>query len=145
LRTRPRDIEQAAFSIVTASGNARQNRRWNEHVERRRNLRYVVNNTRFLPLPWVEGTNAASRVLSPASKRLPAERQARCGYRPRPIETVVPVDRFTGNCYRAANRIHAGHTKGRGRMDRHFKAEVGRKAMFVYPLVQDAARQLRTR
>jgi hypothetical protein len=30
-------------------------------------------------------------------------------------------------------------------MDRHFKAAVAKKVMWLYPLVKDAARQLRTR
>lgn len=193
---RPHDVDYASFSIVTRSGNAKQNQRWNEYIERyhylgygvslgphikyfvnvedvpiaclafagaawrveardgwigwgdgqrHRNLRYVVNNTRFLMLPWIASPNLASRLLSLAAKRLPIDWYARYGYRPWLLETFVPTDRYLGTCYRAANWIHVGHTKGRGRMDRHFKARVGQKAMFIYPLVKDAARRLRTR
>ena len=46
---------------------------------------------------------------------------------------------------RAANWLGVGHTKGRGRMDRHFKADVVTKAMFLYPLVKDAASRLQAR
>ena len=50
-----------------------------------------------------------------------------------------------GTCYRAANWLEVGRTKGRGQMDRQFKAKVAKKTMFLYPLVNDAARRLRTR
>lgn len=117
---------------------------WSEE-SRRRNLSYVVNNTRFLILPWVSSPNLASRVLSLVVRRLPQDWQRRYGYRPLLLETFVPSERYRGTCYQAANWIVVGCTQGRGRMDRHFKADVGKKAMWLYPLVKDAASQLRTR
>ena len=117
---------------------------WSD-AQRQRNLRLVVNNSRFLILPWIDSPNLASRLLSLAAKRLPIDWQARYGYRPLLLETFVATDRFPGTCYRAANWLGVGHTKGRGRMDRHFKADVVTKAMFLYPLVKDAAGRLQTR
>ena len=117
---------------------------WSD-AQRQRNLRLVVNNSRFLILPWIDSPNLASRLLSLAAKRLPTDWQARYGYRPLLLETFVATDRFPGTCYRAANWLGVGHTKGRGRMDRHFKADVVTKAMFLYPLVKDAAGRLQTR
>jgi hypothetical protein len=43
---------------------------WNEH-QRRDNLHRIVNNARFLILPWVTARNLASRILATAAKRLP--------------------------------------------------------------------------
>jgi hypothetical protein len=106
--------------------------------ERERNLRYVVNNTRFLVLPWVQVKNLASRLLALAARRLPVDWQRLYGYRPSLLETFVHTDRHKGVCYKAANWIFVGETKGRGRMDRHFEAKLPRKAMFVYPLTPDA-------
>jgi len=193
---RPRSIDRASLTLVTGSGNAKQERLWNEYVERyhylgygvplgphlkyfvsvqqepiaclafsgaawrvharerwigwsdeqrRRNLSYVVNNTRFLIFPWIEIPNLASRLLSLAAKRLPDDWHARYAYRPLLLETFVHTERYPGTCYRAANWTLVGHTKGRGRMDRHFKAGLAKKAMLLYPLVKDAASQLRTR
>lgn len=193
---RPRDIGRASLSLVTGSGDTKQERLWNEYVERyhylgygvpigahvkyfvsvqqepigclafsgaawrveardrwigwsdeqrRRNLRYVVNNTRFLLFPWVQSPNLASRVLSLAARRLANDWHGRYAYRPLLLETFVHSERYRGTCYRAANWILVGHTKGRGRMDRQFKADVAKKAMLLYPLVKDVASRLRAR
>ena len=48
-----------------------------------------------------------------------------------------------GSCYRAANWILVGETKGRGRMDRHFRADQPRKLIFVYPLDHHVPARLR--
>ena len=115
---------------------------WSEE-QRRRNLRYVVNNTRFLIFPWIAVPNLASRLLSLAVRRLPADWNRLYAYRPLLLETFVHAERHTAACYRAANWTWVGHTKGRGRMDRHFKAAVPKKAVLLYPLVKDASERLR--
>jgi hypothetical protein len=75
-------------------------------------------------------------------RRAPARRLAndwhgRYAYRPLLLETFVRSQRYRGTCYRAANWILVGHTKGRGRMDRQFKTDVAKKAMLLYPRVKD--------
>lgn len=105
--------------------------------QRERNLRYVVNNTRFLVLPWVQVKNLASRLLALAARRLTEDWQRIYGYRPCLIETFVHTDRHKGICYKAANWIFVGETKGRGKMDSHRQAKLLRKTMFVYPLTSD--------
>jgi hypothetical protein len=75
---------------------------------------------------------------------VPDDWYARYSYRPLLLETFVHTERHPGTCYRAANWISVGRTKGRGRMDRQFKADVPKKAMLLYPLVKDAASRLRT-
>jgi hypothetical protein len=110
--------------------------------ERQRNLHHVVNNTRFLVLPWVQVKNLASRLLALATRRLPDDWQERYGYRPCLIETFVHADRHKGVCYKAANWISVGETAGRGKMDRYHQSNVPRKTMFLYPLVSDARRIL---
>jgi hypothetical protein len=115
---------------------------WSEE-QRKRNLRYVVNNTRFLIFPWIAVPNLASRLLSLAVRRLPADWNRLYAYRPLLLETFVHAERHTAACYRAANWTWVGHTKGRGRMDRHFKAAVPKKAVLLYPLVKDASERLR--
>lgn len=47
--------------------------------ERERNLHRMVNNARFLILPWIRHRNLASRALTLISRRLPDDWQARYG------------------------------------------------------------------
>jgi hypothetical protein len=103
--------------------------------QRQRNLQKVVNNSRFLILPWVKVKNLASSVLALASRSVSKDWQSCYGYRPVVIETLVDKSRFAGTCYKAANFIYVGTTTGRGRMDREH-ASHGRspKDIYVYPL-----------
>ena len=71
--------------------------------QRQRNLHLVVNNARFLILPWIQCKNLASRILALVSRRLPDDWYARYAYRPVLLETFVEKPRFTGTCYKAAN------------------------------------------
>jgi hypothetical protein len=115
---------------------------WNGE-ERERNLRYVVNNTRFVVFPWVSVRNLASRLLALAAKRIAADWQRLYAYRPLLLETFVDSERYAGTCYRAANWVMVGYTKGRGKLDRQFKANLSKKAVLLYPLTKDATKRLR--
>lgn len=116
---------------------------WDEPA-RRRNLQRVVNQSRFLILPWVHIANLASVILSRALRRLSQDWKARYAIEPLLVETLVDESRYRGHCYRAANWIRLGVTSGRGRMDReHLREGVAPKAVWIYPLVTDAAHQLR--
>jgi len=115
---------------------------WDDAV-RRRNLQRVVNNSRFLILPWVRVRNLASTILSRVAKRLPEDWNAAYGVEPVLLETLVDPTRFDGGCYRAANWIALGQTTGRGRMDRHsLRVGAAPKRVLIYPLVKDAAERL---
>ncbi len=82
---------------------------------RAQNLRFVVNNTRFLILPWVQSRNLASKILSLCARQVPNDWEARYGYQPVLFETFVEKQRFRGTCYKAANWIHVGETTGLGK------------------------------
>ena len=117
---------------------------WNAE-QRKRSLQFVVNQSRFLVLPWVSVRGLASKILSLAARRLPQDWHALYGYRPLLLETLVDRSRFRGTCYRAGNWIHLGATQGRGRMDRDHAAQgQAIKDIFVYPLCRHAREQLRT-
>src|SRR5712692_357992 len=77
---------------------------WNG-PQRISNLQYIVNNGRFLILPWVKVKGLASKILSLSARRLPADWEQHYGYRPLLLETLVDVNRFRGTCYKAANWI----------------------------------------
>jgi hypothetical protein len=106
---------------------------WN-HGQRQKNLHRVVNNARFLILPWVNSKNLASKILGLTTRQLPQDWQHRYGYRPLVLETFVEQVRFTGCCYRAANWHHAGQTKGRGKLGPAGKISVPVKDVWLYPL-----------
>jgi Domain of unknown function (DUF4338) len=117
---------------------------WDDEA-RRRNLQRVVNNSRFLLLPWVRIENLASVVLSRALRRLRTDWLARYAVEPILAETLVDRGRYSGHCYKAANWLLLGETRGRGRMDREHRREgLAPKSIWVYPLVSDAAQRLRS-
>jgi Domain of unknown function (DUF4338) len=116
---------------------------WDE-ATRLRNLQRVVNNSRFLILPWVRVKNLASHALSQATRLLVMDWPMRYGHQPLLVETLVDRQRFLGTCYRAANWQELGSTSGRGRMDReHRRHGLAVKTVLVYGLVGAAARRLR--
>ncbi len=102
--------------------------------QRQQNLQLIVNNARFLILPWITSRNLASRILAGVGKRLPQDWQKSYGYMPVLLETFVEQQRFQGTCYRAANWIHVGQTKGRGKLDRKNHCSLPIKDIFLYPL-----------
>jgi len=110
--------------------------------QRQRNLHLVINNARFLILPWVRSQNLASKILAIAARRLPLDWQRRYGYRPVLMETFVEQHRFTGTCYKAANWLHVGHTKGRGKLGPAGKQSVPIKDLWLYPLDRHFRRSL---
>ena len=135
----------AALQVSSPAWRLAVRERWIgwDDPTRARNLQRVVNNSRFLVLPWVRVKNLASRLLSLLAGRLAADWQARFAIEPLLIETMVDQRRFAGTCYRAANWIELGATAGRGRMDRaHARHGQSPKRVLVYPLVADAARRL---
>jgi hypothetical protein len=115
---------------------------WSEE-RRRRGLHLIVNNARFLMLPWIHCPNLASRVLALISRRLPADWHARYGYRPVLLETFVEKPRFTGICYKASNWLYLGDTQGRGKLDTLHRRNQPIKGIWVYPLARDFRRHLR--
>lgn len=116
---------------------------WDDAV-RRRNLQRVVQNSRFLLLPWVRVRNLATTVLSVAARRLPQDWWEHYRVRPVLLETLVDPSRYAGTCYRAANWLEVGVTTGRGRMDRHHERQgAAPKTVWVYPVSPGATDALR--
>lgn len=112
-------------------------------AERRQaGLHLVVNNARFVLLPWVHVRNLASRVLAMSARRIREDWAQRYGYKPVLLETFVEQTRFRGVCYRAANWIYVGDTKGRGKLDRHWEQKLPVKRVFVYPLTRSWREEL---
>ena len=115
---------------------------WNAE-QRARNLQWIVNNGRFLVLPWVRIQGLASKILAQSARQLAGDWERRYGYRPLLLETLVDAQRFRGTCYRAANWIWVGQTQGRGRMDREHQAHgLAPKDIYLYPLCRNVQQRL---
>lgn len=110
--------------------------------QKRQHLHMIVNNVRFLILPWIKVKYFASRVLAANIKVLACDWQS---FYQQPIfllETFVDLARFTGSCYKASNWIYIGQTKGIAkRGNSHFQhGQI--KAVYVYPLTKHFREQL---
>jgi hypothetical protein len=116
---------------------------WDE-VNRKQHLPRLLNNSRFLILPWVRIPHLASHVLALSLRTVTEDWERHYGLRPWLAETLVDSSRFTGHCYRAANWIDVGSTTGRGRQDReHQRHGTAPKRVLLYPLRPDARQRLR--
>ena len=74
---------------------------WDD-AARARNLQRVVNNSRFLVLPWVTVRNLASAVLARGVAQMAADWPRRYHVEPWLVETLVDPSRHHGGSYRAA-------------------------------------------
>jgi len=106
---------------------------WN-HDQRKKNLNLIANNARFLILPWIKSKNLASKILSLTAHRLPDDWEEKYNIRPVLLESFVQKNQFTGTCYKAANWINVGQTKGRGKLGPPGKISVPIKDIWVYPI-----------
>ena len=114
---------------------------WSAHA-RRRNIRLLAYNTRFLILPWVTVPHLASHILGRLAKLVPADWNHLYGHPVYFLETFVDPQRFRGTCYRAANWIFLGRTTGRGNNAPTKKATLPIKEVLGYPLRKDFRRRL---
>jgi hypothetical protein len=104
-------------------------------AQRVQGLGLVINNARFLILPWVKVPGLASHILSRAVRRLRQDWQGKYGHPVWLVETFVDRDRFAGTAYRAANWQWIGPTQGRGRQGPDPRVRsTSIKEVFVYPL-----------
>jgi hypothetical protein len=102
--------------------------------ERQERLWSVVNNTRFLILPWVRVKHLASSLLGQVARRIDADWRQSYGHGVEWLETFVDRERFRGSCYRAANWDCVGQTQGRSRQDREHQLHVPIKDVYLYDL-----------
>jgi hypothetical protein len=105
-----------------------------DHEQRKRNLHLIVNNARFLILPWVQSKNLASKILALHARQLPYDWENKYNIRPVLMESFVEKNRFAGTCYKAANWCNVGQTKGRGKLGPPGKISVPIKDVWLYPL-----------
>ena len=107
---------------------------WDQQ-ERRRNIRFIAYNSRYLILPWVEqAPHLASHILGQIAKRVSGDWEHLYAHPIYLLETFVDPERFKGTCYRAANWIVVGQTTGRGKDCQTWKPNRSIKQILVLPL-----------
>src|SRR5712675_2422787 len=108
---------------------------WNAEA-RRRNIRFLAYNTRFLILPWVRVEHLASHILGRMAERISEDWQRQYGHPVYFLETFVDPERFRGTCYRAANWRFLGKTTGRGKQSNSYVPNRTIKEVLGYPLTK---------
>ena len=103
---------------------------------RRKNIRFVAYNSRFLILPWVKVAQLASHILGRMARVISGEWERVYGHPVYFLETFVDPGRFRGTCYRAANWVYLGQTTGRGKDDQTGRANRPLKDVLGYPLTR---------
>ena len=109
---------------------------------RRRNIRYLAYNSRFLILPWVDVAHLASHLLGRMARVISQDWARFYGHPIFYLETFVDPARFRGTCYRAANWQALGLTTGRGKDAPTHQPTRPKKEVLGYPLVADFRQRL---
>ena len=102
--------------------------------QRSRNRHLLAYNSRFLILPWVRIKFLASHLLAGCARRFSHDWQQLYQHPIHWLETFVDTERFAGTCYKAANWIYLGQTKGRGKYNKTHKQLTSIKAIYGLPL-----------
>ncbi len=105
--------------------------------QRRKNLSWVINNSRYLLFPWVQIPQLASHVLGQLARCVANDWEARWGYRPVLMETFVDPISYSGTCYKAAGWENVGMTTGKGIVRSGKDYKTSPKIIFVKPLTKD--------
>ena len=108
-----------------------------------KNLSFVVNNTRFLILPWVNIKCLASKILAMNARRISVDWTTIYQQPVYLLESFVEKDRFLGTCYKAANWLWVGQTKGTSKKGHDHLVHGKVKDVFLYPLRKDFRERLK--
>ena len=101
---------------------------------RRRNIRFIAYNTRFLIVPWVRVPHLASHILGRIARVVSVDWEQLYKHPIYFLETFVDPERFRGTCYVAANWKLLGETTGRGKDDQTNRPNRSIKQLLGYPL-----------
>lgn len=109
---------------------------WDQKT-RKKNIGLICYNMRFLILPWVRVPYLASHILARTAKIISGDWQKTYNHPVYYIETFVDRHLFAGTCYKAANWIYLGDTKGLGKDSQTKIPNRPIKAIYGYPLVKN--------
>lgn len=100
-------------------------------------LPHIVNNNRFLLLPWIQVRHLASHLLARFIRGLCQAWPDKYTHHVWLLETFVDPQRFAGTVYRAANWTHVGFTQGFTRHGPRYYYHGHPKEVFLYVVKQD--------
>jgi hypothetical protein len=103
---------------------------------RRRNIRFLAYNTRFLILPWISVPHLASHILGRMARQISQDWERVYGHPIYYLETFIDPERFRGTCYRAANWVVLGRTTGRGKDDQTHRPNRSLKEVLGLPITR---------
>jgi hypothetical protein len=106
-------------------------------AQRQQRLGSLANNVRFLILPWIRVQHLASKTLALSARLLPLDWQRVFADELCLLETFVDRSRFQGTCYKAANWLEVGQTKGSAKRGASYYRHGLTKTVLVYPLRPD--------
>ncbi|MGH8524788.1 MAG: Druantia anti-phage system protein DruA, partial [Gammaproteobacteria bacterium] len=102
---------------------------------RRKNIRFIAYNTRFLIVPWATTVaNLASHILGRMPTVLSRDWERIYGHPVYFLETFIDPARSRGTCYRAANWVPLGLTTGRGKDSTSKRPNRTIKEVLGYPI-----------
>lgn len=132
------DIPISAISYNRASYRVGVRDEWlNWSEETRRDLLpHIVNNNRFLIMPWIQVKNLASYILAKTLHLLEYDWFRIYGIRPYAAETFVDASKYQGTCYKAANWRYLGETRGYSKEGKAFVYHGNRKSVYIYVINQ---------
>lgn len=132
------DIEVGCMQFSASAWALEERDKWIgwTREDKKIRLNLILNNSRFLVFPWIHIHNLASKALSIAAKQIQNDWLNEYCYAPVLLETFVDTTYFKGTCYKAANWLYLGETKGSGRSGGK-EGLLSRKLIFVYPLQED--------
>jgi hypothetical protein len=107
---------------------------------RRRNIRFIAYQTRYLILPWVRVKLLASHILGRMAARVGKDWERIYGHGIYYLETFIDPERSRGTCYKAANWVTLGLTTGRGKAANGHRPNRPLKQVLGYPLRRDFRR-----
>jgi uncharacterized protein DUF4338 len=106
-------------------------------AERRRNIRFIAYQSRYLILPWVRVPHLASHILGRMAAMLARDWERVYDHTICYLETFTDPARWRGTCYRAANWMALGLTTGRGKASNGHRPNRSLKQVWGYPLSKD--------
>lgn len=114
---------------------------WDE-TARIKNLQMLAGNHRFLILPSVRVKNLASSLLSLAIRHVRQDWMSLYSLPLYLLESYVDPELFKGTCYKAANWIYLGKSKGSSKSGNSYHFHGHPKDIYVYPLTADFREKL---
>ena len=112
---------------------------------RRRNIRFIAYQTRYLILPWVRVKFLASHILGQMAGRISQDWERIYGHGIYYLETFINPERSRGTCYLAANWTALGLTTGRGKASNGHRPNRPFKQVLGYSLRRDFRQRLMER